>query len=495
MQTGTASIQMLSGNNSKKKLSGHNYTGSPVTDTLTNGFFKVDRSWKVQYWNKAAEKLLGVQAEDIIGKNIWDKFADLLPLEFYTVYQSAFLQTIPVHFEEYWGQMGAWFDVVTYHLDDTLSVSFKSSNKPHAEYPENPYQRLKVLTELYKFVTEITNDCLWEWDVQQKEIFWIDGGHKKVFGYPIENALIPQQFWEACLHPDDRQRVLDKITAAIDGGITETWQDEYRFRKANGEYAYVCDRGHLIYQDGVVARIIGATQDNTEKVLLENKLEVERAEGLMEVTNAVITAQENERSAIGRELHDNINQVLAIAKMNIQMAKTHTDKTSFYLDKSLELVSNVITDIRLLTKKMIIPALEFTGLFENIRNLIEDLSEVHPSVIAFYTSNLTEAEINEKLRVNIYRIIQEQLNNILTHTKATYADIALFKDAGNIVLLISDNGEGCEVGMVKKGVGSINIMSRAHLFHGTVYTISTPGEGYLLKITFPVSNPEQVMYD
>lgn len=495
MQTGTASIQLLSGNNSKKKLSGNNYTGSPLTETLTNGFFTVDRNWTVQYWNKAAEKLLGVSATDIIGKNIWEKFADLLPLEFYTVYQSAFLQTIPVHFEEYWGQMGAWFDVVTYHCDDTLSVSFKSSNKPHAEYPENPYQRLKVLAELYKFVTEITNDCLWEWDVQQKEIFWIDGGHKKVFGYPIENALIPQQFWESCLHPDDRQRVLDKINAAIAGGDTEAWQDEYRFRKANGEYAYVCDRGHLVYQDGVVARIIGATQDNTEKVLLENKLQEERADSLMEMTSAVFTAQENERTAIGRELHDNINQVLAITKMNIQMAKRNPLKSAIYLDKSMELLNGVISDIRNLTKKMIIPGIEFNGLFGNIKNLIADLSEVHPSIIAFYTSNLTKDEISEKLQVNIYRIIQEQLNNILTHTKATYADIALFKDAGNIVLLISDNGEGCEVGTVKKGAGSINIMSRAHLFHGTVHTISTPGEGYLLKITFPVTYPEQVLYD
>jgi PAS domain S-box-containing protein len=487
MQSGTASIQMLSGNNIKKTLSRHNYTGSPVTETLTNGFFTVDRKWTVQYWNKAAEKLLGVASADIIGKNVREKFADLLPLEFYTVYQSAFLQSIPVHFEEYWGQMGSWFDVITYHCDDTLSVSFKSSNKPHAEYPENPYQRLKVLTELYKFVTEITNDCLWEWDLHQKEIFWIDGGHKKIFGYPIENALIPQLFWESCLHPDDRQRVLDKLNTIIAEGKMDTWQDEYRFRKANGEYAYVCDRGHLIYQDGVIARIIGATQDNTARVLLENELAAERTARLMDMTNAVFTAQENERTAIGRELHDNINQVLAIAKMNIQMAKNHASKSEFYLDKSLELVSSVISDIRQLTKKMIIPGIEFTGLFENIKNLIADLSEVHPSKIAFYTSNLTEVEIGEKLQVNIYRIVQEQLNNILTHTKATYADIALYKNDGNIVLLISDNGEGCEVGSVKKGVGSINIMSRAQLFHGTVHTISTPGEGYLLKISFPIA--------
>jgi len=486
MIAGNMSAQVLSGNNLKKTVKANNYKGTPVTETLTNGFFTVDRSWTVKYWNKAAEKLLGVMADDIIGKNIWQKFADVLPLEFYTVYQSAFLQNVPVHFEEYWGEMGAWFDVVTYHCDDTLSVSFKSSNKPHAEYPENPYQRLKVLTELYKFVTEITNDCLWEWDLHQKEIFWIDGGHKRVFGYPIENALVPQSFWENCLHPDDRERVLEKLNKVIAAGDTDLWQDEYRFRKASGEYAYVHDRGHIIYQDGAITRIIGATQDISDKVLLQQKLAAEMSDNQREITNAVFTAQENERTEIGKELHDNINQVLAITKMYVEMARTNEEKRDIYLDKSSALITTVIEEIRKLTGKLIIPGIEFTGLFENIKNLINDLSQVHPSKIAFFSHDLKETAIGEKLQVNIYRIIQEQLNNILKHTQATYTDIALYKEHGNIILLISDNGEGCDMNEIKKGVGTRNIMSRAQLSHGSVSIVSAPGEGYMLKVVFPM---------
>ena len=78
--------------------------GKPITEIITNGFFTVDRKWTVKYWNKAAEKLLGVQAKDIVGKNLWEKFAGSIPLDFYTVYHKAFLQDIPVHFEEYWGK-------------------------------------------------------------------------------------------------------------------------------------------------------------------------------------------------------------------------------------------------------------------------------------------------------------------------------------------------------------------------------------------------------
>ncbi|MFI5193771.1 MAG: PAS domain-containing protein, partial [Chitinophagales bacterium] len=77
---------------------------------------------------------------------------------------------------------------------------------------------------MYKFVTEITNDCLWEWDLNNRVICWIDGGHKRVFGYQIENSLIPQQFWESRLHPDDRERVLDKINKTITARLDTQWE-------------------------------------------------------------------------------------------------------------------------------------------------------------------------------------------------------------------------------------------------------------------------------
>jgi PAS domain-containing protein len=83
-----------------------------INEIIFNGFFTVDRKWTVIYWNNAAEELLGVTASEIVGSNLWEKFAGTIPLSFYIVYHKAFLTDIPVHFEEYWPEMGAWFDVV-----------------------------------------------------------------------------------------------------------------------------------------------------------------------------------------------------------------------------------------------------------------------------------------------------------------------------------------------------------------------------------------------
>lgn len=462
------------------------YCAEQVSKTLTNGFFTVDQKWIVRYWNAAAEKILRVKATDIIGRNLWDQFAGVIPLEFYALDQKVFMQDVPVHFEEYWGEMGAWFDVVTYHCDGILSVSFKSSNMPHAEYPENPTQRLKTLTELYRFVTEITNDCLWEWDLQNQEIFWIDGGHKRFFGYQVENALIPQSFWESCIHPDDKTRVLANLKKIVDGGSKALWEEEYRFKMAGGEYAYVRDRGHIIYdENNVASRIIGATQNITEKVLLEKKLATERQVTQFAITAAVLAAQEKERADIGRELNENLGQILAVSMIYIQMAKGNELKRDDYLQKSMDFILNVTEDLRKLTKTLVTPGLNF-GLSESIINLVSDFVEAHAIRIEFYKDDFNDEGLDEKLEVNIFRIVQEQLNNIVQHADATLAVINLRRNGNEVRLKISDDGKGCDSSKLTDGVGILNIKSRSALYGGTATIISTPGNGFVLKV---------VMYD
>lgn len=466
------------------------YPGKSITETIINGFFTVDRHWTVKYWNKAAEKILGIPAEDIIGKNLWDKFAGILPVDFYTVYHKAFLQDIPVRFEEYWGEMGAWFNVITYYHDKTLSVSFKSSNRSiHPAHSKNPGQHLQIINELYRFVTEVTNDCLWEWDFRAGELFWIDGGHKRIFGYDIENALIPQSFWESCVHPDDKERILTRLNKFIAEKGGQVWEDEYRFKRANGEYAYVHDRGHIIYDaENNPSRMIGATQDITEKALLEQKLAQERQSGQREITDAVLTALENERANIGKELHDNLGQILAATKMYLQMAIKSEKKRVQFLEKSSGFVSDVISEIRKISKKLVIPGIHIIGLSDNIRILIHDLSLVDPLKIEFRDEGIKYGDLNEKLQFNIFRIIQEHLNNILNHANASYAVIKLTRLADEVILRISDNGEGYNLLTATGGVGIINIKSRADLCQGTVTVTSEPGQGYELKVALPLTH-------
>lgn len=369
-------------------------------------------------------------------------------------------------------------------------------------YPDKriSVQHLQILNELYRYGTEVTNDCLWEWDFKARQIFWIDGGHQRVFGYPIENAFIPQSFWENHIHSDDRTRVLSKLSKIIKEGSTSTWEDEYRFEKADGAYVYVHDRGHLIYDGNKEAlRMIGASQDitarkSTEFQLLESerKLSFERLNRQKEIAGSVLAAQENERAEIGKELHDNLNQILGAAKLYIDLAKRDDTNREECLEKSSEYIVTVIEEIRRISKTLASPGLRLMGLADSIKTLLDEYKVVLPVKIEFLQENMDEKDLSEKLQLDIYRIIQEQLNNITKHSKATLATILLTRRGKEILLVISDNGVGCEPSSEKKGVGIINIKSRAEWHRGRVRIISKPDEGYQLKVVLPLQtvNPD-----
>jgi signal transduction histidine kinase len=260
------------------------------------------------------------------------------------------------------------------------------------------------------------------------------------------------------------------------------WEEEYRFQKANGDFANVKDRGHIIYdKNNLAKRMIGATTDISEKVKLENNLDQERLIKQSEITDAILTAQENERAVIGTELYENLNQVLAASKIYIELAKKYEHKRDVYLEKSSAFIQSVMKDIQKISKSLVIPGQLF-GLKESIQNSIADILNIHPMKIEFFCTDFDEKDLDEKLQINIFRIVQEQLNNVLSHAQATGIFISLSRNESEIKLLISDNGIGCDLSKEGTGVGIKNIKSRAGLYNGRVGILSNPGEGYDIRV-------------
>jgi len=113
--------------------------------------------------------------------------------------------------------------------------------------------------------------------------------------------------------------------------------------------------------------------------------------------------------------------------------------------------------------------------------------DANPIKITCILDSFKENTVHNKFKLNVYRIVQEQLNNILKHAAATEASICLLQDEKTILLMISDNGVGFDTGQKKKGIGIDNIMSRAEDYHGTAEFESKPGDGCVLTVVFPVS--------
>lgn len=241
----------------------------------------------------------------------------------------------------------------------------------------------------------------------------------------------------------------------------------------------------LLNHQGSVEHYFAMGTDITEKVLLKNKLIEKRLDRQKEITQAILTAQETERAEIGKEFHDNLNQILRAAKLYIEMAKTDDSIRIMCLDKTSGYITTVIEKIRQISRVLASPNMHTIGLHESIYILIEDLITVYPIMIEFHQKNITERILTERAPLNIFRIVQEQLNNILKHSKATYALIGLFVHRKKLHLNIKDNGIGHDSFVPTKEGGIRNIESRVEYYNGATNVISSIGDGYEFTIAIP----------
>jgi PAS domain S-box-containing protein len=134
---------------------------------------------------------------------------------------------------------------------------------------------LRISNERYDLITKATSDAIWDYDVINQHIYFNES-YTKYFGHKISEFDTSYDLWEKHIHPDDRERVINKINAAINGSVLH-WEDEYRFITSNGDIAYVYDRGMILRNEsGDPIRMIGSMQDVTKQK--ENEISIATSE-------------------------------------------------------------------------------------------------------------------------------------------------------------------------------------------------------------------------
>ncbi len=233
--------------------------------------------------------------------------------------------------------------------------------------------------------------------------------------------------------------------------------------------------------------------DVTEKILLEQKLLAQKIDEQKKITKAVIIAQEEERAEIGLELHDNVNQLLAASKLYLIHSLNEPANYKDYIIKTQEFISQAMEELRHLSHALVGPDKNKTvSLIDSLKKLVKDIATVKKIKIHLNYCSDGEEEIEDRLddglKLNIYRIIQEQLNNIVKHAEASVVSINLSKDETQLSINIQDDGKGFYPEAKRNGIGLINIKNRADMFNGKFDIISSPGEGCTVSIIFEIHN-------
>ncbi len=222
----------------------------------------------------------------------------------------------------------------------------------------------------------------------------------------------------------------------------------------------------------------------TENVLLENAITDAKIKNQKEITEAVFEAQEKEKQAIGRELHDNVNQLLSSARLYIGLARGKENLPNQFLDQSEGLVTAAIAEIRSLSHSLIPPTLGISELKDALEYIADDLTATSAIKVHTDIASFKENASAEELKLSIYRIVQEQLNNIRKYSKASEVWLKVANKKEGVLLKIKDNGIGFDTTLKSKGVGLLNIKARAALFNGEMKIISFPGKGCELIVNF-----------
>jgi two-component system, NarL family, sensor histidine kinase UhpB len=473
------------------KLSRERYLLRTLIDHLPDYIYVKDTSLRHVINNVANVELIGASSEEeTLGKTVLDYFDHQTANDYIIKDRELLEKKVAVYNieEAIVSKNGEkrWLLTTKVPLKDDNEnviglVGISRDITEHKQIEES----LKKSNERYNIVSRATNDAIWDWDLLSGKVVWNDAV-KSLFGYTDNEIGEDKSWWEKAIHEQDRTRVVEKIRRYIKEGI-ENWQDEYRLACADGNYKYVFDRGFILLDHlQRPYRMIGAMMDISQRKKLEEELAAQTIARQRQITEATIQAQEKERSEIGRELHDNINQILTTTKLYIDMAINEHDIREELLEKSYNNISSAIEEIRVLSKSLVPPSLGDIGIKEAIAEMIENLPVAQNLSIRLKTSGFSKMPVSGNIKLMVFRIVQEQLYNIIKHSRATEAEIKLAVSKKMLNITVADNGVGFDLGRKTKGIGLSNITSRAELHHGQVEVHTSPGKGCVLKVSIPI---------
>lgn len=237
-------------------------------NSITEAVIHLNNDLTIRKWSPSAEKIYGFSADEAIGKNI----EKLLKTEYELESRQQSLESFQEH--------GMWSGEIVHRRKDGTSIQvytrlaqthnsrglvtgivglFRdiSGNVSSANLPELMTIRLRTMLKA-------TNEAIWDWDFRTNRHWWSEG-IERLFGYKSNELEPGPESWYNRIHPEDRDRITEGIHLAINGSASY-WQDDYKFRKKDGSWAYVIDRGHIIRDEaGMAVRMIGGLSDRTEQ--------------------------------------------------------------------------------------------------------------------------------------------------------------------------------------------------------------------------------------
>jgi two-component system sensor histidine kinase UhpB len=328
----------------------------------------------------------------------------------------------------------------------------------------------------------------WQWDRESGNLLWSD----EMFQiWEIEKGKAPKKLEDFLnfIHIDDRETSINLTTNAFEENDTVEFQ--YRIIDGAGNLKYIQARTKAEKnENNEITHLLGVVQDVTKWVETNSDLEKSRTI-LRNLTDHLQQLREDEKKNIARELHDELGQMLTALKIdmrNILTEDSNLIETRTQLEEQVKSIDNIITTTRSLIQQLRPAILDDLGLPAAVEWLVSELRKRTEIKVDLRISPL-ELELNENMKVGLYRSIQETLNNVIKHSRASTVEISITKSDYFVVVDVSDNGIGFEPEKVstESSMGLLGLKERIWIMGGTVEIKSKKNVGSSIQIKVPIT--------
>ena len=328
-----------------------------------------------------------------------------------------------------------------------------------------------------------------DWSVE-----FFDDKVESLTGYKADDFHSKRLKWSDLIVEEDLETVHKGFVQALKAD--KSYVREYRTRTRTGDILWIQDRGQIICNDvGEVDYASGAFFDVTVRKMAEEALRESEKE-LRLLSGQLLTAQEQERGRIARELHDGIGQSLSAIKFRIedalgQLSKDVAESSVNSLNSLIPLIQSTVEEVRRITMDLRPATLDDLGILATIAWFCREFQETYTNVRIQKEIGLGETDIPESLNTVIYRVLQEALNNVAKHSGADSVTIFLTKRNGTIELTIEDNGRGfvlkeaLDIDGSKRGFGLGSMKERIELSGGSFSLESVRRQGTTIRASWP----------
>ncbi|MBJ6118212.1 response regulator [Pontibacter sp. BT310] len=491
-----------------------------ILSSISDAFYHVTPDLEYTYVNNRAIEITGKTREEHIGRKVFDVYPYLADTELYQKIQFALQTMQPVATEHYDKVLDKWFDCRLYPGVNGSSAYFADITDRKLEE-----QARKETEKRFAEVANAAPVLIWMSGPDKLGDFFNDSWlHFR--GRTMEEEK--GYGWTEGVHPDDMEILLDTYANAFDA--KQVFSIEYRLLNKNGEYRWLLNNGvPRITEDGQLLGYIGACTDITEfkwaaslmskynselekrvtsrtaalqlanerliGKIEENKRKKEELvkshEQLHLLTSHLQDLRENERKLIAREIHDELGQTLSAFKIEIMLLYDRiADSRSKYKQVMLESLGGMeqALNASLVSLRKIISQLrpsmsDDLELVYEIQRLAADM-EKRTGFFIHVRSEVDNIELPPNLAIEVYRMIQESVTNIIKHAKAENASIEISKENDKFRFLVVDNGIGFDENALdgKQSFGMLGIKERAQHIQAQLNIKSSPGSGTTVEL-------------